>query len=411
MECIKRNIQDKEGRYLLVISKSSISPYLLGNILDEMEKEHIFYLGSQFENDQIGEFYSVKILNKIISIMEEGKVLLLKDLESIYPSLYDLFNQNFTVVSDKNFARIALGSSNNFFSFVHNDFKCIILVDENEIEKEETPFLNRFEKHILSFESLISKNIRDRIDNIYSMLKDIINLVYETSPKFKFDLEKQFVNCDKEELLGIAYTVKDKGANEIQDEILKKIVPTFSQDIMVAAKVSPFETQHPDVLKKIFDYYEKGEHSNLSNFLEKTDKYMNIIYTFSSILENLKIIGRDGQKVIKNEKLNLEIKSESILKISVSRLKSERNLDKELLNFDENRELKVCVIQFKPEDTLKMNSIKFYIENYIKENSIRKGLKKKIFIFMVHLFRIDRETKGNNMMMKNRKISKMKKRN
>ena len=41
-------------------------------------------------------------------------------------------------------------------------------------------------------------------------------------------------------------------------------------------------------------------------------------------------------------------------------------------------------------------------ENYIKENSNRKGLKKKIFIFMVHLFRIDRETKGNNMMMKNR---------
>ena len=84
--------------------------------------------------------------------MEEGKVLLLKDLESIYPSLYDLFNQNFTVVSDKNFARIALGSSNNSLSFVHNDFKCIILVDENEIEKEEAPFLNRFEKHILSFE-------------------------------------------------------------------------------------------------------------------------------------------------------------------------------------------------------------------------------------------------------------------
>ena len=191
MDCIKKNIQDKEGRYLLVISKSNISPYLLGNILDEMEKEHIFYLGSQFENDQIGEFYSVKILNKIISIMEEGKVLLLKDLESIYPSLYDLFNQNFTVVSDKNFARIALGSSNNSLSFVHNDFKCIILVDENEIEKEEIPFLNRSEKHFISFESLLAKDIRDRIDNIYSMIKNIIKLAYDISPKYTFNLEKQ----------------------------------------------------------------------------------------------------------------------------------------------------------------------------------------------------------------------------
>ena len=93
MDCIKRNIQDKEGRYLLVISKSSISPYLLGNILDEMEKEHIFYLGSQFDNDQIGEFYSVKILNKIISIMEEGKVLLLKDLEYHKDSLLKMIRK------------------------------------------------------------------------------------------------------------------------------------------------------------------------------------------------------------------------------------------------------------------------------------------------------------------------------
>jgi hypothetical protein len=47
-----------------------------------------------------------------------------------------------------------------------------------------------------------------------------------------------------------------------------------------------------------------------------------------------------------------------------------------------------------------MNSIKFYIENYIKENSNRKGLKKKMFIFMVHLFRIDRELRGNVMKKK-----------
>ena len=130
---------------------------------------------------------------------------------------------------------------------------------------------------------------------------------------------------------------------------------------------------------------------------------MNIIYTFSSILENFKLINRDGNKVIKNETLNIEIKPDSILRISVSRVNSESNLEKELLNLDEKREIKVFVIQFQPEDTSKMNSIKFYIENYIKENPNRKGLKKKIFIFMVHLFRIDRELKDNRM-MKNRKI-------
>ena len=95
--------------------------------MEDLNKEFIFYLGSVFENDQYGEFYSVKILNKILSCMEQGKILILKDLELIYPSLYDLFNQNFTVVSEKNFARIALGSSNNSLSYVHPNFKCIIL--------------------------------------------------------------------------------------------------------------------------------------------------------------------------------------------------------------------------------------------------------------------------------------------
>ena len=397
MECIKRNIQDKEGRYLLVISKSSISPYLLGNILTNMEKEYIFYLGSQFENDQIGEFYSVKILNKIISIMEEGKVLILKDLESIYPSLYDLFNQNFTKVSNKNFARIALGSSNNALSQVHEDFKCIILVDENEIEKEEAPFLNRFEKHILSFESLLSPEIRQKVDDLYNIIHSISKLAYEMSPKFKFELENQLVNCDKEEFLGIAFSNKNNDEDSIQNEILKKIVPTFSQDILVAAKTSTFDVKNPGILNQIFDIYNEGEHTNLSNFLKKTNSQMNVVYTFSSILGNIKIVDRDEDKGIFNNTFNLKIMNDSLLKINVAKLKSENDLDKELLNFGESKILNVCLLQFLPNDTEKMNSIKFYLENYIKEN---EKLQSKIFIFMVHLFRIEREIKKNNMMMK-----------
>ena len=36
--------------------------------------------------------------------------------------------------------------------------------------------------------------------------------------------------------------------------------------------------------------------------------YEYYLYFFSSILENFKIISRDGNKVIKNEYLNLELK-------------------------------------------------------------------------------------------------------
>ena len=110
LKTICDNIKDKESRYLLLISKSSISNYLLNSILTspdfkkDLDKELSFYIGSGFTKDIHSEGYGLKILNKIQLQMEQNKILLLADLEAVYPSLYDLFNQNFTVVSKKNYA-------------------------------------------------------------------------------------------------------------------------------------------------------------------------------------------------------------------------------------------------------------------------------------------------------------------
>ena len=96
---------------------------MLSSILSEINKNYNLYVGSQFYRDHHSEDYSLKILNKIQLHMEEGKVLILKNLESVYPALYDLFNQNFTKVSKKNYARIAIGSSTNTFSLVDDGFR------------------------------------------------------------------------------------------------------------------------------------------------------------------------------------------------------------------------------------------------------------------------------------------------
>ena len=83
--------------------------------------------------------------------MEKETILILKDFDSIYPSLYDLFNQNFVKVKGKKYARIALGNKTNSFSEVNNNFRCIIIVDQDKIPDQEIPFLNRFEKQNISF--------------------------------------------------------------------------------------------------------------------------------------------------------------------------------------------------------------------------------------------------------------------
>ena len=148
MQRIKENLNDLNSRYLLVISKFSISSFLLSSILEEENKENTFYIGSKFKFDLNTVEYNLKVLNKIQAYMENGNILIMRDLESVYPSMYDLFNQNFIVLSNKNYIRLPIGSSVNNFSFVNDKFRCIVIVDLNQINNEETSFLNRFEKQI-----------------------------------------------------------------------------------------------------------------------------------------------------------------------------------------------------------------------------------------------------------------------
>jgi len=73
----------------------------------------------------------------------------------VYGSLYELFNQNFMVVGKKKNCRIALENMNNPMCYVHEKFHCMILLNEKKIPLSDPPFLNRFEKQILTFDEVL----------------------------------------------------------------------------------------------------------------------------------------------------------------------------------------------------------------------------------------------------------------
>ena len=123
MNCIKNNISDNKSRYLLIVTKSSLSPYLVKLILDDLNKKYIFHYGSNFEEDTLKGYYSAKVLNKVQISMGSDNIMILKNLTSMYPSLYDLFNQNFRKIGESNYARIALGDSNTQNYYVNNKFR------------------------------------------------------------------------------------------------------------------------------------------------------------------------------------------------------------------------------------------------------------------------------------------------
>ena len=401
---IKENINDNQSRYLLLISKSSVSNYLLNSILNDesVKKDSAFYIGSRFIKDQRSEEYTLKILNKVQLQMEQNKALLLTDLEPVYPALYDLFNQNFINVSKKNYARIAIGSSSNTLSLVDDNFKCIVLVDQNTIEKEEPPFLNRFEKHIISFEYLLPAAESKAVEEIYKMIQDLVKIDLPEEDKFEmsYDIKKLLVNCDKEEIQGIVYSKYQEYQNsgkklniqDIQDFVLEKIALTLPQDIILLMKYSGFEQKYNNISEEIINFYQRGEHNNLYKFISTMKKKKNVVYTFTSIDEPLLSITKNF-----HTEMFGDINKDNISDILISSLRCENDLETELERFYLEPNKKIFILRFNPKETDIMNHINFFIENHIKEKNYEgdKDDNKKAFIFSIHMNRIFNSDKND----------------
>ena len=376
---IKENINDLNSRYLLIASESSIGTFLLSSILEGENKRYNFYIGSPFEQDLNSEEYVLKVLNRIQAYMENGNILILKNLESVYPSLYDLFNQNFTVISKKHYSRLAVGSNTNSFAYVHKDFRCIVNVETGKLDEEEAPFLNRFEKHIMSFEYMMNQELI----RVAEKIKNNIDGFFKCNKKFKainYDLTKLMINCGKEEIQALVYDANKKGIKKenISDYVLEKIAMTLPQDILVNLKLAG--TKQENNLKTILKYYGKGEHTNFYKFLENVQNQKNIIYTFTGYLED---VIKDND-LIKNNLVG-DIKKENIKIIQLNSIQSEREFEMYISEYLNDDNKKLCIIKFLPFEGSFMNYIKHFIESKI---SGIKPFENKLFIFIVYMTRI-----------------------
>ena len=395
LNTIKENINDLDSRYLLIISKSSLSTYLISSLLSNEKNEINFYIGSKFKDDLIKEEYAIKVLNKIQSYMERKNILILKNLDSVYPSMYDLFNQNFTVISEKNYARLAVGSNINSFAYVNKEFRCIVNVDIDKIGNEEPPFLNRFEKQILSLENIFDEELIKESQNIQSILNDLVIYDKNIYKRINYDLSNLLINCKLDEIQGMMYEMYKIGKNkeEMIEYILSKIALTLPQDILINMRINGFMQKYSEYFNKIVDFYGKGEHSNFANFLKTMNNYKNVVYTFSNNLEKIKNINN-----IKNSLLGL-IQAENIKHININSLKSESELEGVLDDYYNEENEKICIIKFLPYEGDFMEYIKSFIEN--KETEINK---QKAFIFIMYMARISNKELDNmiNMGIKER---------
>ena len=72
--------------------------------------------------------------------MEQEIILILNNLEILYPSLYDLFNKNFSMYGNSNkFAKISFENKQSLL-YVNDNFRIIVLVEEKNINYEDKQF-------------------------------------------------------------------------------------------------------------------------------------------------------------------------------------------------------------------------------------------------------------------------------
>ena len=86
--CIKNNLEE----YLLIIIDKIKNDTLIEYILKDLNKPYTFIQVSKFKDKN--EHYVLEKAWSIISLMENGEIIILKGLEIIYPKFYDLFNKN-----------------------------------------------------------------------------------------------------------------------------------------------------------------------------------------------------------------------------------------------------------------------------------------------------------------------------
>ena len=399
--CLLSNLQEIGSRFLLVISKTSLSPYLISTIIQKIGKKSNFFIGSQFENDQMSELYTAKLLNKIQLCMEQDNVLILKNLTSIYPSLYDLFNQNYTIMGKKKFARIALGYSNNVFAQVNDKFRCVVLIDEMEIQKQDPPFLNRFEKHIVTFDFLIVDELKKRVNEINKLLQDFI-IPKDPTRVITLDISKMLINCDNDEINALVYDYQvnhsELEANKIPTEIFGTIALTFSQDIIAFGQYSELKKSNSVAHRMILDSYKNGEHTNITNYFKTMTSTKNVIYTYSTVFAQI-----DIKEEIDNSVFG-KIRNNTIKTIITSNIKEERELEKQIYNYFMDKQQNVCIIKFTHKDCIHLSHIMYFIENI--KNSIERK-KEKAIVMIIYLQRVykDKTKKDDNGLVENNFLS------
>lgn len=378
LELIKSNLKEANSRYLMLITKGDSASFILDRFFKSFLSEIANFIGSQFDDDLVKEENNFRILSDIILYMEKGWTITLQDMDSVYGSLYDMFNQNFTLIGGtKKNCRIALGSVTNPMCYIKDNFRCVIILKEEEIKKCEPPFLNRFEKFLLNFETISNNFHLKLVKTLNDWLQMVLFDQYEKIYKDKkaLPLNNFILNYNQEDTIAslVFYYENtfdhelDKNKEEFIVENSKfSLIKVFSNFalLLISQSENLDQKEFCETYRNLF-----AESESLNKYLKgsfkENDSFKSVVYTFDNVHKSLK----------------LDLKVE-YTEIKIGNFKSEITLTQVLIEFFKSETSRLLLVRFKwKEDHKHLKLVKFLIDKF--ENSSKNQCKS--ICFLIHI--------------------------
>ncbi|KAK3713136.1 hypothetical protein QZH41_001215 [Actinostola sp. cb2023] len=385
-ELIRDNLKDEMARHLMIITSGDSAIGILDQTLKDLNKEKITIFGSRFEEDRSAD-YNHRILSRIILCMERNCILILRDLESIYGSLYDMLNQNYIVVGGKKNCRVALGAFSNPMCQVDDGFRCIVLVDEDRVDYADPPFLNRFEKQLLRFSDVLNANQRQMIKDLSEWTESISTIEGHETEFNEFDM---FAGFHDDTLPSIVLFHSQDSETPMDDVIArckKDLMSVAMPDAVIRSRNSMLCRVNDEEVNELYDdYFKLPIHDGLKAFLRQSfeayDEEGNESNDMKILVMTHSSIHTDVSKCV-----------EDLIHVQVEKLsffKSEKELSKRINHFWMESDASLLVVQCRPEtDAPQMLLVKTIIEEHRKSfiNSLSHETSQKHVCIVIHLRR------------------------
>jgi hypothetical protein len=320
------------GRYKLIIDESDDESAVrllsqCGIINLDPNRTTVFRM-SDFPDDMHNELLNVEILSTIKLCMETGKTILMVNTGRIHGSLYDVFNQNFSIMATgdmrKIFSKVAIGPK-TIDVVVHEDFQCIVHIKRSEFKDIPAPFLSRFQKYSLSVndfyqirieqlfanEQIIMTNVEQKLHTFiqhfgrqyfYGLNENTLHSCLLALIKYNENEQNYFLNVHQHytQLTVQSKPFIEQNPSNIQQCILRSVLSKLVQLVSpesIILKLPTFEDKIAGWL--CTNYFHQQEHFNIENFIQQ------LISNPSNDLQNDDLLTTTDTQVHKLNDINI----------------------------------------------------------------------------------------------------------